>query len=257
MNFSACTATENVSRQARMKLNNMNYFFAISLSLRIGAIDRDRSLRYTPSDCFETFSFSEPWETHPALEAAGKAYYDFPATLMIRTCNRFHDRHDENTPTSPVSALCTPTWTAPSSTPTAGTTSPPTANSASTTRSARTSGAAGRSPPLSLARRHPQRGPRPPPGTERRPRRRGSPRRRSQRAKLSPGHSGPRPQRPQRPQRRTAPSHSHPVAEPRGLWEDNPPNEPDPGASAGEQEGGEPDPGAGVDGQGDADGQED
>ena len=45
------------------------------------------------------------------------------------------------------------------------------------------------------------------------------------RAKLSPGHSGPRPQR---PQRRTAPSHSHPVAEPRGLWEDNPPNEPDP-----------------------------
>ena len=41
-------------------------------------------LRYTPSDCFETFPFPENWETHPALEAAGKAYYDFRATLMVR-----------------------------------------------------------------------------------------------------------------------------------------------------------------------------
>ena len=55
-------------------------------------------LRYTPSDCFETFPFPENWETHPTLEAAGKAYYDFRAALMIendegmtKTYNRFHD----------------------------------------------------------------------------------------------------------------------------------------------------------------------
>ena len=55
-------------------------------------------LQYTPSDCFETFPFPERWETHPAFEAAGKAYYDFRAALMVRngegltkTYNRFHD----------------------------------------------------------------------------------------------------------------------------------------------------------------------
>ena len=42
-------------------------------------------LRYTPSDCFETFPFPDGWETHPALEAAGAAYYDFRAALMIET----------------------------------------------------------------------------------------------------------------------------------------------------------------------------
>jgi hypothetical protein len=61
-------------------------------------------LRYTPSDCFETFPFPENWENHPALEAAGKVYYDFRAELMIRnnegltkTYNRFHDP-DETDP---------------------------------------------------------------------------------------------------------------------------------------------------------------
>ena len=55
-------------------------------------------LRYTPSDCFETFPFPEGWDTHPSLEAAGKAYYEFRAALMVRnnegltkTYNRFHD----------------------------------------------------------------------------------------------------------------------------------------------------------------------
>lgn len=55
-------------------------------------------LQYTPSDCFETFPFPERWEAHPALEAAGKTYYEFRAALMIRndegltkTYNRFHD----------------------------------------------------------------------------------------------------------------------------------------------------------------------
>ncbi len=55
-------------------------------------------LRYTPSDCFETFPFPENWESCPALEAAGEAYYDLRAALMAennegltKTYNRFHD----------------------------------------------------------------------------------------------------------------------------------------------------------------------
>jgi hypothetical protein len=55
-------------------------------------------LRYTPSDCFETYPFPDGWESHPALETAGKAYYEFRAALMVRndegltkTYNRFHD----------------------------------------------------------------------------------------------------------------------------------------------------------------------
>ena len=60
-------------------------------------------LRYTPSDVFETFPFPENWTTHPALEAAGKEYYEFRADLMIRndegltkTYNRFHDRNEHD-----------------------------------------------------------------------------------------------------------------------------------------------------------------
>ena len=61
-------------------------------------------LRYTPSDCFETFPFPENWESRPALEAAGEAYYDYRAPLMVesnegltKTYNRFHDP-DERDP---------------------------------------------------------------------------------------------------------------------------------------------------------------
>ncbi len=57
--------------------------------------------RYIPSDCFETFPFPEGFETLPALEAAGQAYYDHRATLMVarnegmtKTYNRFHDRRE-------------------------------------------------------------------------------------------------------------------------------------------------------------------
>src|SRR5262249_30545596 len=34
-------------------------------------------LRYTPSDCFESFPFPENWQSHPALESSGKTYYEF------------------------------------------------------------------------------------------------------------------------------------------------------------------------------------
>ncbi len=60
-------------------------------------------LRYTPSDCFETFPFPPGWESLPALEAAGQAYYDFRAALMIKnnegltkTYNRFHDPNEHD-----------------------------------------------------------------------------------------------------------------------------------------------------------------
>jgi hypothetical protein len=61
-------------------------------------------LRYTPSDCFETFPFPADWESHPALEEAGRAYYEHRAELMLandegltKTYNRFHDP-DERDP---------------------------------------------------------------------------------------------------------------------------------------------------------------
>jgi len=58
-------------------------------------------LRYTPSDCFETFPFPENWETLLDVEAVGKEYYGYRAALMVRngegltkTYNRFHDPHE-------------------------------------------------------------------------------------------------------------------------------------------------------------------
>lgn len=69
----------------------------------VGSSMKD-DLRYTPSDCFETFPFPEAWETNAILEVTGGAYYDFRAALMIRqnegltkTYNRFHDP-DETSP---------------------------------------------------------------------------------------------------------------------------------------------------------------
>ena len=55
-------------------------------------------LRYTPSDCFETYPFPENWEVQVDLEASGKEYYEFRAALMVRnnegltkTYNCFHN----------------------------------------------------------------------------------------------------------------------------------------------------------------------
>jgi hypothetical protein len=56
-------------------------------------------LRYTPSDCFETFPFPVGFETSSDLEEIGKTYHDHRAALMVardegmtKTYNRFHDR---------------------------------------------------------------------------------------------------------------------------------------------------------------------
>ena len=60
-------------------------------------------LRYTPSDCFETFPFPDGWATDPALERAGESYYEFRASLMVRndegmtkTYNHFHDPYEND-----------------------------------------------------------------------------------------------------------------------------------------------------------------
>ena len=61
-------------------------------------------LRYTPTDCFETFPFPNRWETISSLEETGKECYEFRSALMIKTnegmtkiYNRFHDP-DERDP---------------------------------------------------------------------------------------------------------------------------------------------------------------
>lgn len=69
-------------------------FFASSLEDR---------LRYTPTDCFETYPFLENWDSHPVLETVGGEYYESRAALMIRndegltkTYNRFHDPEEDS-----------------------------------------------------------------------------------------------------------------------------------------------------------------
>jgi hypothetical protein len=63
----------------------------------------EERLRYTPSDCFETFPFPESWESDPNLEAAGERYYQHRVALMVRneegltkTYNRFHDPYEKD-----------------------------------------------------------------------------------------------------------------------------------------------------------------
>jgi hypothetical protein len=60
-------------------------------------------LRYTPSDCFETFPFPADFETNDSLDEAGRSYYEFRADLMIRnnegltaTYNRLHDPNERS-----------------------------------------------------------------------------------------------------------------------------------------------------------------
>ncbi len=60
-------------------------------------------LRYTPSDCFETFPFPGNWENRVSLEHVGTEYYEFRATLMVhnnegitKTYNRFHDPYEND-----------------------------------------------------------------------------------------------------------------------------------------------------------------
>jgi hypothetical protein len=86
--FSLCSFSALCILQCRVH-ETWARFFASSLEER---------LRYTPSDCFETFPFPDGFESDSRLEAAGKAYYEFRAALMVKnnegltkTYNRFHD----------------------------------------------------------------------------------------------------------------------------------------------------------------------
>ena len=61
------------------------------------------AMRYSPSDCFETFPFPPDWETNAALETAGREYNKYRAALMVRndegltkTYNRFHDPEERS-----------------------------------------------------------------------------------------------------------------------------------------------------------------
>ena len=67
-----------------------------------GSTLEDR-LRYTPTDCFETFPFPLDWRENEALERIGEEYYQFRADFMIRsnegltkTYNRFHDKYEDS-----------------------------------------------------------------------------------------------------------------------------------------------------------------
>ncbi|NLN92725.1 MAG: N-6 DNA methylase [Candidatus Hydrogenedens sp.] len=60
-------------------------------------------IRYTPTDCFETFPFPRGYESNETLEEAGKAYYEYRAAVMIKnnegltaTYNRFHDPEERD-----------------------------------------------------------------------------------------------------------------------------------------------------------------
>jgi len=71
---------------------------------RFFASTMKNDLRYTPSDCFETFPLPDGFEKSTPLEKTGCEYHDFRAKLMLannegltKTYNRFHDR-DERAP---------------------------------------------------------------------------------------------------------------------------------------------------------------
>jgi hypothetical protein len=60
-------------------------------------------MRYTISDCFETFPFPQDFESNAALEATGRHYYNFRAALMIKndegltkTYNQFHNPAEDS-----------------------------------------------------------------------------------------------------------------------------------------------------------------
>lgn len=61
------------------------------------------TLRYTPSDCFETFPFPEHLAANTMIESAGRQYYDFRTSLLVKnnegltkTYNRFHDPEERS-----------------------------------------------------------------------------------------------------------------------------------------------------------------
>jgi len=61
-------------------------------------------LRYSPTDCFETFPLPANWQSNQMLQLIGEEYYSYRANLMIRTgkgltetYNRFHSQTETDT----------------------------------------------------------------------------------------------------------------------------------------------------------------
>jgi hypothetical protein len=93
--------------QSRIHETWARFFSSSSLSL----------LRYTPSDCFETFPFPRGWEESAALEAIGRRYNAHRAAVMKRTIgtkkpegltatyNRFHDPNERGAEIATLRAL--------------------------------------------------------------------------------------------------------------------------------------------------------
>jgi hypothetical protein len=70
---------------------------------RFFSSSQEDRLRYTPTDCFETFALPEGGDADPRLEAIGSEYYQFRAALMVeyhegltRIYNRFHDPNERS-----------------------------------------------------------------------------------------------------------------------------------------------------------------
>ncbi|QDM27076.1 N-6 DNA methylase [Tardiphaga sp. vice304] len=88
-----CVVPSNVNQRFAVVQSRIHEVWARFFSSTL----EDR-LRYTPSDCFETFPFPLGCETDPVLEVIGQTYHDSRAALMVaanegmtKTYNRFHD----------------------------------------------------------------------------------------------------------------------------------------------------------------------
>ena len=89
-------------------LDSMSSFAALQgrtheLWVKFFASTIQEGARYVATDTFETFPFPDNWQNHPALEDAGREYYDFRAAFMIdnnegltKTYSRFHDPEERN-----------------------------------------------------------------------------------------------------------------------------------------------------------------
>jgi hypothetical protein len=69
-------------------------------------------LRYTPTDCFETFPFPPDWQDATELKRVGNEYHEYRAKLMVSrgqgltdTYNRFHDPADTSAETQRLREL--------------------------------------------------------------------------------------------------------------------------------------------------------
>lgn len=101
----AFLSNKNIFSHALCVFSDQKYSFFTIIQSRIHEIwvkflgsSLEERLRYTPSDCFETFPFPENWEDDANLEAVGQEYYEFRAGLMVKnnqglteTYNRFHN----------------------------------------------------------------------------------------------------------------------------------------------------------------------